>query len=461
MVLFHMPLLTIPVDDVAYVWWYDNEGTIQSHGINFVQDLPYFLVLLLCFERFSPKDWGIISTFKSVGLPGHDANRCLLSFPSTLSLSDIQVEINCTDKIWDHFGIVGRATQILPAHSQSKDPRDSDKSLEDMELVVKVNWSEASRAGEAEIIEKAHQIAKWDDHVNGHIPDMICSHDFNEYSTKRIREALGIASEGHLVLRVLLFRRLYPITDLTGEEFWKAFWECFLCECTSALCFNVLTRLPVLGHYRLWTSGVEHNDISVKNLMYDKDNENRGILNDYDLAHLNGQQRPSCTERTGTMPFMALDLLADGKIERRYRHDCESFAWVLLWICCRYKNGKEIKNPPLREFITHNYRRCFEKKLSSFSTRQKMKATNSYKDFWDASVALVRHFVVKHVSREDNTPEPVDLEVLRDCRKILEENLNCSRMTLGMGRSNDDTVTIANRLCGCCCGFAAVTKMAK
>jgi hypothetical protein len=45
-------------------WWYDNEGAIQSHGINFVQNLPHFLVLLLCFERFTLKDWGVIPDFK-------------------------------------------------------------------------------------------------------------------------------------------------------------------------------------------------------------------------------------------------------------------------------------------------------------------------------------------------------------------------------------------------------------
>ncbi len=237
-----VPLLTIPVDDVAYVWWYDNEGTIQSHGINFVQDLPYFLVLLLCFDRFTPRDWGIISSFKSAGRPGHDANRCLLSFPSPPSLSDVQVEINHTNKLRGRFGIVGRATEIFPAHSQSKDPRDADKSLGGMELVVKVYWAEASRAGEAEIIEEARRIAKRDDDVKGHIPDLICSHDFKEHSTERIREALGISSKGR-VLRVMLFRRLYPITELIGEEFWKAFWECFLCECTSAPCCNVLILL--------------------------------------------------------------------------------------------------------------------------------------------------------------------------------------------------------------------------
>jgi hypothetical protein len=40
----------------------------------------------------------------------------------------------------------------------------------------------------------------------------------------------------------------------------------------------------VLGRYQLWLGGVDHNDISVKNLMYDNFNDDHGILNDYDLA---------------------------------------------------------------------------------------------------------------------------------------------------------------------------------
>jgi hypothetical protein len=28
----------------------------------------------------------------------------------------------------------------------------------------------------------------------------------------------------------LLFRRLYPITNLIGDKFWEVFWECFRCE---------------------------------------------------------------------------------------------------------------------------------------------------------------------------------------------------------------------------------------
>jgi hypothetical protein len=213
---------------VAYVWWYDNEGAIQSYGINFVQDLPYFLVLLLCFQRFTLENWGVISAFKP---DEREANQCLLSFPSSPSLSAVDLVIDHKNKIRDHFGIVGRATQMLHATSQSKDPRDVNKSLGDMELVVKVYWPEVSRIGEVEIIDKACCIAEQNDEVKGHLPDLICSNDFVQHSTKGIRTAFGIESKGHRVLRVMLFRRLYPITDLIGDKFWKAFWECFRCEC--------------------------------------------------------------------------------------------------------------------------------------------------------------------------------------------------------------------------------------
>ena len=64
---------------------------------------------------------------------------------------------------------------------------------------------------------------------------------------------------------------------------------------------------------------------------------------------------------------MALDLLTpDGRqgwIEHLYRHDCESFAWVLLWICFRYEDGKPIARPPFDDFKTSNLDQCRQAKL--------------------------------------------------------------------------------------------------
>ncbi|KAL6300674.1 hypothetical protein BKA93DRAFT_711129, partial [Sparassis latifolia] len=81
-------------------------------------------------------------------------------------------------------------------------------------------------------------------------------------------------------------------------------------------------------HFRLWLHGVEHGDISLHNLMYDPDTQ-RSVLNDFDLAVVREgseeEREPAGKMRTGTVPFMALDLLMPGyyggKIARLYRHD--------------------------------------------------------------------------------------------------------------------------------------------
>ena len=72
----------------------------------------------------------------------------------------------------------------------------------------------------------------------------------------------------------------------------------------------------------------------------------RGVLNDYDLARSSAPNRkPSTTDNTGTLPFLALDLLNErafkGQVPRLYRHEAESFAWCLIYICiCMGKDKK-------------------------------------------------------------------------------------------------------------------------
>jgi len=90
------------------------------------------------------------------------------------------------------------------------------------------------------------------------------------------------------------------------------------------------------GHHHLWIHGIHHGDISLRNLMYNPSPTGKpeGVLNDYDLASLVNSPTTN-TDRTGTIPFLALDMLdhnLDGQIPRLYRHDAESFIWVLTYI---------------------------------------------------------------------------------------------------------------------------------
>ncbi|GJJ09882.1 hypothetical protein Clacol_004106 [Clathrus columnatus] len=155
------------------------------------------------------------------------------------------------------------------------------------------------------------------------------------HSTSIIRTLLGLHRTDRDCSRILhcaVFEKLSPLTDLKGLEFWKAYWDI------------------VTTHHALWEKGIEHCDISVSNLMYRiKDKVPKGVLNDFDLSRLSiGGKREGtrANDRTGTIPFIAIDLLSPpaekGKVRHLYRHDLESFAWVLFWVVSHYDEGKEI-----------------------------------------------------------------------------------------------------------------------
>ena len=99
-----------------------------------------------------------------------------------------------------------------------------------------------------------------------------------------------------------------------------------------------LTSILFVGLYLLWKIGIAHGDVSLSNMMYcEQDGKKYGVLNDFDLAAIMSvcERTPKKQgfERTGTLPFMALDLLRypDGQISRWFRHDLESCMWCVVW----------------------------------------------------------------------------------------------------------------------------------
>ena len=105
--------------------------------------------------------------------------------------------------------------------------------------------------------------------------------------------------------------------------------------------FPIYPRLTIVlspGLYLLWKIGIAHGDVSLSNMMYyEQDGKKYGVLNDFDLAAIMavGERTPKKQgfERTGTLPFMAIDLLRypNGQISRWFRHDLESCMWCLVW----------------------------------------------------------------------------------------------------------------------------------
>lgn len=105
------------------------------------------------------------------------------------------------------------------------------------------------------------------------------------------------------------------------------------------------------GHKSLWRKArLLHRDISLCNLMIDKDNH--GFLIDLDLAiHEQRVGISGAKCKTGTWAFMAIGALYGE--QHSFMHDLESFFWVLLWICIHFDGPKKDRVVP--RFDKWNY----------------------------------------------------------------------------------------------------------
>jgi len=93
---------------------------------------------------------------------------------------------------------------------------------------------------------------------------------------------------------------------------------------------QLVAQLPT-GMEGLHQAGILHRDISSKNVMVDSHEPVWVILNDFDLAGRVEAEVATAQHRTGTLPFMAIELLEEAGAMHRLRHDLESLFYVAVW----------------------------------------------------------------------------------------------------------------------------------
>jgi len=157
---------------------------------------------------------------------------------------------------------------------------------------------------------------------------------------------------------------------------------------------------------------IHHGDISFNNLMYDTSATNGpvGILNDFDLATWVDHSTTN-NDRTGTIPFMAIDMLdggLDDRIPRLYRHDVESFIWVLAYITVakiEYKDRTIEISPStgVEDWFENNFqadRRAHLSSKRSFHSVYGIREPVSvlYRDYVSVSKQMTRYWANFHQS---------------------------------------------------------------
>jgi len=144
-----------------------------------------------------------------------------------------------------------------------------------------------------------------------------------------------------------------------------------------------------------------------------------GVLNDYDLA--SWREHPTTnSDRTGTIPFMSLHMLGGGledRIPRLYRHDAESFIWVLAYITVvnvEYKDcSVKISRPRIIDpWFTGDYEsHITSKHVFPGEYGRRIPITDPHKRYTNAIRSLVDYWVqLDYASYDLGSDEPVKPE---------------------------------------------------
>lgn len=224
-------LITFP-DDILWLWWFDREGPIQSHGLNFISDFHIFVALLAILQRFDLKHWGRDTLFVPGAKQRPDNHRMLLRFSSNGEPS------SSTDMIITVDSLSG-SSRIAPFKYP---PETSDSGETWTEFVTEISFRHEARLSKVQLSARwgltqlmAHLYEK--DVMSGIGP--VCGHLPTVQQTQRtfsadlIEKVLGIrrteSKKQYRMVRVFAYHRLSSITELSGLDFVKAMRDSHLC----------------------------------------------------------------------------------------------------------------------------------------------------------------------------------------------------------------------------------------
>ncbi|KAL5504460.1 hypothetical protein ACEPAH_8536 [Sanghuangporus vaninii] len=248
-----------------------------------------------------------------------------------------------------HYGLISRGTSVFLCYLISPDH----KGL----FAIKLSWPQARRQSEADILRLAREVLRefdadpkyreeyGDRKLEESLPFVITAKDIDDlkkeqsfrWATQEFYENFDAAL--NRIYRAIAMEVLHPLYSLTRLDHFKE-----------------AIRDIVLAHHFLYksTHRILHRDISLHNLMvrfYVGCDRIHGVLIDFDLASLGvPTSEGHFGRRTGTRPYMSIDLLKEETPLHLERFDWESFFYVICWIATHYLNGDKINTETFNEW---------------------------------------------------------------------------------------------------------------
>lgn len=343
----------------AELFVFDRCGLYSCNVFNIQENFQRFITVVLKYSSMTDAELGLSDIIKHDGIGPYIAlkeNDCITLAGSTLRLADRPL---ATPE-----DLVSKATTCFRARLPDSDRWD---------YVVKFKWRLRDDIAEDQVLRYARQR-----NVCG-----ILSLDYfdeiidtaNLRSRLRHRPYRRFAPEDGPDLSVSGGNGIDSYTVETDITFRVRTMVCIITSpCgrplhthKSALELLQALRDAIKGHQSLYEDGgILHQDIAPSNIIISDSQDPaapKGILIDLDVAMILevGPRNPGGVSITGTPPFMAVGALTGRP--RTYRHDLESFLYVLLWSVISGSSKSPPQGSRLQRWRGGNYEELAARKM--------------------------------------------------------------------------------------------------
>jgi len=163
----------------------------------------------------------------------------------------------------------------------------------------------------------------------------------------------------------------------------------------------------------------------------------RGYLIDFDLASLVDRDSHNL-DRTGTVPFMALELLQSVRtgldpVVHTFAHDAEAVCWVILWLGVQYAAGKRVRRS-FESWEMVDAWTCYQAKLALLGALRLHPFTKPNERLQEPIWGLVKKFGTYNIHKimiGGEVPVPDTDGWMEECDKAIRAQDSISEETQG------------------------------